>query len=108
MHKVLKSHSFLMSFFPSKYIFSNFLKLISVFVCIRDQLTRVLQQIKSERGTMAGMSIDDLTQQVALRLAQNQKPVCNQKVLISLIHNVFLLFVSFCALPVSFLTLSLL
>uniref|UniRef100_A0A8C1ZAS0 TTC3/DZIP3/RBM44-like helical domain-containing protein n=1 Tax=Cyprinus carpio TaxID=7962 RepID=A0A8C1ZAS0_CYPCA len=76
--------------------------------CTRDQLTRVLQQIKSERGTMAGMSIDDLTQQVALRLAQNQKPVCNQKVLISLIHNVFLLFVSFCALPVSFLTLSLL
>ncbi|XP_043094730.1 RING finger protein 214 isoform X5 [Puntigrus tetrazona] len=42
--------------------------------CTRDQLTRVLQQIKSERGTMAGMSIDDLTQQVALRLAQNQKP----------------------------------
>lgn len=44
-------------------------------VCIRDQLTRVLQQIKSERGTMAGMSIDDLTQQVAQRLVQNQKPV---------------------------------
>ncbi|KAL1274946.1 hypothetical protein QQF64_027760 [Cirrhinus molitorella] len=42
--------------------------------CTRDQLTRVLQQIKSERGTMAGMSIDDLTQQVAQRLAQNQKP----------------------------------
>uniref|UniRef100_A0A673N210 RING finger protein 214-like n=1 Tax=Sinocyclocheilus rhinocerous TaxID=307959 RepID=A0A673N210_9TELE len=42
--------------------------------CTRDQLTRVLQQIKSERGTMAGMSIDDLTLQVALRLAQNQKP----------------------------------
>ncbi|XP_073695704.1 RING finger protein 214 isoform X2 [Garra rufa] len=41
--------------------------------CTRDQLTRVLQQIKSERGTMAGMSIDDLTQQVAQRLAQNQK-----------------------------------
>uniref|UniRef100_A0A8C1EIR5 Ring finger protein 214 n=1 Tax=Cyprinus carpio carpio TaxID=630221 RepID=A0A8C1EIR5_CYPCA len=42
--------------------------------CTRDQLTRVLQQIKSERGTMAGMSIDDLTQQVAQRLAHNQKP----------------------------------
>ncbi|XP_039514765.1 RING finger protein 214-like [Pimephales promelas] len=42
--------------------------------CTRDQLTRVLQQIKSERGTMAGMSMDDLTQQVALRLAQNQRP----------------------------------
>ncbi|KAK7164791.1 hypothetical protein R3I94_003245 [Phoxinus phoxinus] len=42
--------------------------------CTRDQLTRVLQQIKSERGTMAGMSMDDVTQQVAQRLAQNQRP----------------------------------
>ncbi|XP_026066882.1 RING finger protein 214-like isoform X5 [Carassius auratus] len=42
--------------------------------CTRDQLTRVLQQIKGERGTMAGMSIEDLIQQVALRLAQNQRP----------------------------------
>ncbi|XP_051534514.1 RING finger protein 214 [Myxocyprinus asiaticus] len=41
--------------------------------CTRDQLTRVLQQIKSERGTMAGMSIDDVTQQVSQRLAQNQR-----------------------------------
>lgn len=42
--------------------------------CTRDQLTRVLQQIKSERGTMAGMSMDDVTQQVAQRLVQNQRP----------------------------------
>ncbi|TRY57387.1 hypothetical protein DNTS_024967 [Danionella cerebrum] len=41
--------------------------------CSRDQLTRVLQQIKSERGTMSGMSMDDVTQQVAQRLALNQR-----------------------------------
>ncbi|XP_030637564.1 RING finger protein 214 isoform X2 [Chanos chanos] len=41
--------------------------------CTRDQLTEILQQIKAARGTMAGMSVDDLTQQVALRLAQNER-----------------------------------
>ncbi|XP_026884427.2 RING finger protein 214 isoform X1 [Electrophorus electricus] len=42
--------------------------------CTRNQLTGVLQQIKSERGTMAGLSIDDLTQQVAQRLVQGERP----------------------------------
>ncbi|KAI4877025.1 hypothetical protein NFI96_007583 [Prochilodus magdalenae] len=41
--------------------------------CTRTQLMTVLQQIKSERGTMAGMSIDDVTQQVSQRLAQNDR-----------------------------------
>ncbi|KAI7812780.1 RING finger protein 214 [Triplophysa rosa] len=40
----------------------------------RDQLTRVLQQIKSERGTMAGLSMDHIISQVAQKLAQNQRP----------------------------------
>lgn len=35
----------------------------------------VLQQVKSERGTMAGMSIEDIRQQVEQRLAQNERPV---------------------------------
>lgn len=51
------------------------MKVTFLFLSVRDQLTRVLQQIKSERGTMAGMSMDDVTQQVAQRLAQNQRPV---------------------------------
>lgn len=42
--------------------------------CTRDQLTRVLQQIKSERGTMAGLSMDHIISQVAQKLAQNQRP----------------------------------
>ncbi|KPP76397.1 hypothetical protein Z043_104261 [Scleropages formosus] len=42
--------------------------------CSRNQLMSALQQIKSARGTMAGLSIEDLTQQVAQRLAQTEKP----------------------------------
>ncbi|XP_017569358.1 RING finger protein 214 [Pygocentrus nattereri] len=42
--------------------------------CTRPQLMSVLQQIKSERGTMAGMSIDKVMQQVSQRLAQNDRP----------------------------------
>uniref|UniRef100_A0A6Q2ZMU4 Uncharacterized protein n=1 Tax=Esox lucius TaxID=8010 RepID=A0A6Q2ZMU4_ESOLU len=42
--------------------------------CTRPQLMSVLQQIKTSRGTMAGMSMDEVTQQVAQRLAQNDKP----------------------------------
>uniref|UniRef100_A0A4W5KW25 RING-type domain-containing protein n=1 Tax=Hucho hucho TaxID=62062 RepID=A0A4W5KW25_9TELE len=42
--------------------------------CNRTQLMSVLQQIKNSRGTMAGMSIDEVTKQVAQRLAQNEKP----------------------------------
>ncbi|CDQ77868.1 unnamed protein product [Oncorhynchus mykiss] len=40
----------------------------------RTQLMSVLQQIKNSRGTMAGMSMDEVTQQVAQRLAQSEKP----------------------------------
>ncbi|XP_071030633.1 RING finger protein 214 [Oncorhynchus clarkii lewisi] len=42
--------------------------------CNRTQLMSVLQQIKNSRGTMAGMSMDEVTQQVAQRLAQSEKP----------------------------------
>ncbi|XP_062844431.1 RING finger protein 214 [Trichomycterus rosablanca] len=42
--------------------------------CTRPQLMQVLQQIKSERGTMAGMSIDDIKQQMEQKLAQNERP----------------------------------
>nr|XP_015193135.1 PREDICTED: RING finger protein 214 [Lepisosteus oculatus] len=42
--------------------------------CNRSQLTAVLQQIKMSRGTMAGLSMEELTQQVAQRLAQSETP----------------------------------
>ncbi|KAG9282139.1 RING finger protein 214 [Astyanax mexicanus] len=42
--------------------------------CTRTQLMGVLQQIKSERGTMAGLSMDEVTQQVSQKLAQNDRP----------------------------------
>lgn len=41
--------------------------------CTREQLMSVLQQIKASRGTMAGMSMDDVTEQVALKLAQMER-----------------------------------
>ncbi|KAK1135391.1 RING finger protein 214 [Acipenser oxyrinchus oxyrinchus] len=37
------------------------------------QLTSVLQQIKTSRGTMAGLSVEELTQQVAQTLAERQR-----------------------------------
>ncbi|XP_036381099.1 RING finger protein 214 [Megalops cyprinoides] len=43
--------------------------------CSRSQLISVLQQIKTSRsGTMAGLSIEELTQQVGQRLAQMERP----------------------------------
>ncbi|XP_012693251.2 RING finger protein 214 isoform X2 [Clupea harengus] len=41
----------------------------------RAELTVALQQIKSARGTLAGMAMEDLCQQVAERLEHSQKPV---------------------------------
>ncbi|XP_058866108.1 RING finger protein 214-like isoform X1 [Acipenser ruthenus] len=41
--------------------------------CTRPQLTSVLQQIKTSRGTMAGLSVEELTQQVAQTLAERQR-----------------------------------
>ncbi|XP_076849463.1 RING finger protein 214-like [Brachyhypopomus gauderio] len=41
--------------------------------CTRNHLMGVLQQIKSERGTMAGLSIDDITHEVAQRLLQGER-----------------------------------
>ncbi|KAK3509229.1 hypothetical protein QTP70_025592 [Hemibagrus guttatus] len=42
--------------------------------CTRTQLMGVLQQVKSERGTMAGMSVEDIKQQVEQKLAQSERP----------------------------------
>ncbi|XP_061835939.1 RING finger protein 214 [Nerophis lumbriciformis] len=38
--------------------------------CSRNQLTLLLQQVKSARGTLAGMSVDQVAEQVGLKLAQ--------------------------------------
>lgn len=41
--------------------------------CNRVQLTSLLQQVKSSRGTLAGMSMDEVIEQVGFRLAQNER-----------------------------------
>ncbi|XP_024138610.1 RING finger protein 214 [Oryzias melastigma] len=41
--------------------------------CSRAQLTSLLQQVKSVRGTLAGMSHDELMEQVAQRLAHSER-----------------------------------
>ncbi|KAM9440945.1 uncharacterized protein rnf214 [Clarias gariepinus] len=42
--------------------------------CTRPQIMAVLQQVKSERGTMSGMSIEDIKHQMEQKLAQNERP----------------------------------
>lgn len=41
----------------------------------RSQLMRALQQIKNDRGTMAGMSIDDITQQLEQKLMLSERQI---------------------------------
>lgn len=40
--------------------------------CTKVQLTSLLQQVKSSRGTLAGMSMEEVVVQVGLRLAKNE------------------------------------
>ncbi|XP_071340111.1 RING finger protein 214 [Trachinotus anak] len=41
--------------------------------CNRAQLTSLLQQVKSSRGTLAGMSMEEVIEHVGVRLAQNER-----------------------------------
>ncbi|XP_070760682.1 RING finger protein 214 [Enoplosus armatus] len=41
--------------------------------CNRAQLTSLLQQVKSSRGTLAGMSMEEVIEQVGLKLALNER-----------------------------------
>ncbi|XP_041644226.1 RING finger protein 214 [Cheilinus undulatus] len=42
--------------------------------CNRAQLTSLLQQVKISRGTLAGMSMEEVTEQVGIKLAQGERP----------------------------------
>ncbi|XP_040899184.1 RING finger protein 214 [Toxotes jaculatrix] len=41
--------------------------------CNKAQLTSLLQQVKSSRGTLAGMSMEEVIEQVGLKLAEHQR-----------------------------------
>lgn len=41
--------------------------------CNKAQLTSLLQQVKSSRGTLAGMSMEEVTEEVGIKLALNER-----------------------------------
>ncbi|KAG7489086.1 RING finger protein 214 [Solea senegalensis] len=41
--------------------------------CNRAQLTQLLQQVKSSRGTLAGMSLEEVMEHISLKLTQNER-----------------------------------
>lgn len=43
--------------------------------CNKAQLTLLLQQVKSSRGTLAGMSMEEVTEEVGIKLALNERSV---------------------------------
>lgn len=48
--------------------------------CLRAQMTNILQQIKIARTTMAGLTMEELIQLVAARLAEHERVAASTQV----------------------------
>lgn len=49
-------------------------------LCVRAQMTNILQQIKTARTTMAGLTMEELIQLVAARLAEHERVAAGAQV----------------------------